>query len=59
MSVRSIDSSQREQVSPWLKDVEGEYLPRLIESDKPVIRVIAGPGAGKTFLILPTDCETL
>lgn len=32
----------------WLEGLRGEYLPKLIESDSSVIRVIAGPGAGKT-----------
>ena len=34
--------------APWLDDVEGDALPELILSDAPVIRVIAGPGSGKT-----------
>jgi len=33
---------------PWLAGLEGPYLPALINSDKPVIRVVAGPGSGKT-----------
>jgi ATP-dependent DNA helicase UvrD/PcrA len=32
----------------WLEGLRGKYLPKLIESDSRVIRVIAGPGAGKT-----------
>lgn len=35
-------------VDPWLEGIEGEYLPRLILSDANVIRVVAGPGSGKT-----------
>ena len=34
--------------TPWLEDIEGDYLPRLILDDSPVIRVVAGPGSGKT-----------
>lgn len=33
---------------PWLEGLEGPYLPALINSDKPVVRVVAGPGSGKT-----------
>ena len=33
---------------PWLDGVEGKYLPPLIESRAKVIRVVAGPGSGKT-----------
>ena len=33
---------------PWLEGIEGEFLPPLILSDSPVIRVVAGPGSGKT-----------
>jgi len=36
------------KLPPWLQGLKGEYLPRLIESESPVIRAIAGPGAGKT-----------
>ena len=32
----------------WLIGIEGEEARELIESDAPVIRVIAGPGSGKT-----------
>jgi DNA helicase-2/ATP-dependent DNA helicase PcrA len=32
----------------WLDGIEGEHLPRLIESRAKVIRVVAGPGSGKT-----------
>lgn len=35
--------------APWLEDVEGNEVPRLIESNAPLIRAIAGPGSGKTF----------
>ncbi|MBA2576908.1 MAG: UvrD-helicase domain-containing protein [Euzebyaceae bacterium] len=37
-----------EPTPPWLEGLEGPYLPALINSDKPVIRVVAGPGSGKT-----------
>jgi superfamily I DNA/RNA helicase len=36
------------EVPPWLEDISGDYLPPLIESDAPLICVIAGPGSGKT-----------
>ena len=34
--------------APWLKDIEGDAAEKLIESRAPLIRVVAGPGAGKT-----------
>lgn len=33
---------------PWLDGIEGEAARTLIMSDHPIIRVVAGPGAGKT-----------
>lgn len=33
---------------PWLEGIQGRFLPKLIESRSKVIRVIAGPGSGKT-----------
>ena len=39
------------QPKPWLEGINGEELPKLIESKAPVIRVIAGPGSGKTLAI--------
>jgi DNA helicase II / ATP-dependent DNA helicase PcrA len=33
---------------PWLEGLHGPHLPSMITSDKPVIRVVAGPGSGKT-----------
>lgn len=33
---------------PWLEGLEGEDVPRLIQSDSSKIRVVAGPGSGKT-----------
>ena len=33
---------------PWLDGIEGEAARTLIMSDNPVIRVVAGPGSGKT-----------
>ncbi len=33
---------------PWLEGIEGPAARELIESDAPIIRVIAGPGSGKT-----------
>ena len=34
--------------APWLKQIEGKTAHELIESTAPVIRVVAGPGSGKT-----------
>lgn len=34
--------------TPWLDGIDGDALPRLITADSPVIRVVAGPGSGKT-----------
>ena len=34
--------------APWLEGIEGETASSLIDSNAPIIRVIAGPGAGKT-----------
>lgn len=34
---------------PWLEEVEGDAVPLLIESNSPLIRVVAGPGSGKTY----------
>lgn len=39
------------QVPPWLDGIEGEELPKLILSNSPVIRVISGPGSGKTMAL--------
>ena len=36
------------QPAPWLEGIEGSAAQELIESDAQVIRVIAGPGSGKT-----------
>jgi len=36
------------QTPPWLEGIEGDAVPRLIMSDAPVIRAVAGPGSGKT-----------
>ncbi len=33
---------------PWLDGIEGEKAKELIMSDAPLIRVVAGPGSGKT-----------
>lgn len=33
---------------PWLEGIVGDDARRLITSDAPLIRVVAGPGAGKT-----------
>ena len=34
--------------APWIRGIEGTTAHQLIESDAQVIRVLAGPGAGKT-----------
>ena len=34
---------------PWLEDVQGEQVPKIINSDDEFIRVEAGPGTGKTY----------
>ncbi len=36
------------QPAPWLEGIEGSAAKELIETDSPAIRVIAGPGSGKT-----------
>ena len=36
------------KTAPWLEGIEGETAHELIESTAPVIRVVAGPGSGKT-----------
>jgi DNA helicase-2/ATP-dependent DNA helicase PcrA len=38
----------REAVPVWLEGIQGPYLPRFIESDAKILRVVAGPGSGKT-----------
>src|SRR5688572_807820 len=42
------DDPTKQSRSVWLDGIEGDYLPPLITSDSPVIRVVAGPGSGKT-----------
>ena len=37
-----------ESEPPWLEGIEGINARQLIESDAHVVRVIAGPGSGKT-----------
>ena len=34
--------------APWLSGITGEDAKKLIESNSPIIRVVAGPGTGKT-----------
>jgi len=41
-------SVQTTSVPPWLDGVQGDWLPALIMSDAPLVRVNAGPGSGKT-----------
>ena len=44
----TISESREMPRAPWLEGIEGEQARELIESDDQVIRVIAGPGSGKT-----------
>ena len=39
----------KDQSRPWLEEIDGVDLPSLITSDAPLIRVVAGPGSGKTL----------
>lgn len=41
-------TDDQDSVPPWLEGISGPYLPALILSEAPVIRVVAGPGSGKT-----------
>lgn len=36
------------KILPWLQGIKGDSLLPLITSDAPIIRVVAGPGSGKT-----------
>jgi superfamily I DNA/RNA helicase len=38
----------RKEKPPWIEGIEGDALPILIISDANVMRVVAGPGSGKT-----------
>ena len=51
MAVGSDNSgcTKPQEVPSWLEGIDGESLPKLILSDAPVIRVVAGPGSGKTL----------
>ncbi len=40
--------SENKNKPPWLDGIDGDALPPLIAGDSPVIRVVAGPGSGKT-----------
>jgi DNA helicase-2/ATP-dependent DNA helicase PcrA len=42
------EESNTSGVPPWLEGIEGEALPALITNNSKVIRVVAGPGSGKT-----------
>ena len=44
----TIDPTSESQPAPWLEGIEGSTALELIDSDAPVIRVVAGPGSGKT-----------
>ena len=43
-----VDEPIAENPVPWLVGIEGHVAHELIESDAQVIRVVAGPGSGKT-----------
>ena len=49
MSAKESQKSTSLGTAAWLDGIDGENLPRLITSDKSVIRVVAGPGSGKTL----------
>jgi hypothetical protein len=40
--------AETDNTPPWLAGLSGEHLPKLIESDSKIVRVVAGPGSGKT-----------
>ena len=44
----TVPPTTEESLPPWLCGIEGSVARALIVSDHPVIRVIAGPGSGKT-----------
>ena len=44
----TIDPPSESQPAPWLEGIEGSAALELIDSDAQVIRVVAGPGSGKT-----------
>ncbi len=46
--MREMTTETKTKKPAWLKDIEGDALPLLITSDTRVIRVVAGPGSGKT-----------
>ncbi len=48
ISRMSDSHTEPDAVPPWLDGIDGDVVPRLIMSDTPVIRVVAGPGSGKT-----------
>ena len=46
--MKSVMDAALEPDAPWLEGIEGENARSLIQSDSQIIRVIAGPGTGKT-----------
>src|SRR4051812_22716559 len=46
--IECIPVGGNEELPAWLRGIEGEALPHLISSNAPYIRVVAGPGSGKT-----------
>lgn len=47
-SISQIVSKMTQSDAPWLEGINGSEARKLIESNSQVIRVIAGPGSGKT-----------
>lgn len=41
-------TSNSEREAPWIAGIEGEVAHNLIQTDSAIVRVIAGPGTGKT-----------
>ena len=44
----TVDKIPTSEPAPWLEGIGGSIAQELIESSLPVIRVVAGPGSGKT-----------
>lgn len=43
-----LDNIAKNRPKPWLEKIEGNAAHELIESNEQIIRVVAGPGSGKT-----------
>lgn len=44
----AMNTTTRKALAPWLDGIDGSAAHELIESNEKVIRVVAGPGSGKT-----------